>query len=367
MISFFEKMFSAITATIVSFAVSLGLISTSVQPPAQIAIDPPSVIQEQALNNQQQKLPVIKTLSQQPTSPQVPASKPAPVLKQNPALTPEPVQITTPPPTQAPITPTSTQVSSPQPAPEPTPTPTISEPVPAEISIQNQVCNLSQTNLKTEYQLYDLLQNSNIDGRIFLNAYVLNNSGQNYYNSNPPVVMTITTSNHSNDKTLNGSGNTGPCGYYYPYEFYAMQAGTYTITYSVPAFNLSKTITLNIKLPEKPIIESKGITVSTPEKETDFPISEIDNISTTSSIKYWFETSKPNYQYSISAWCSDNDTAFLKIDMVSHLEKDGLYYYRGYFLKGNQFLGATTCKFIHSADSSITIFSESDPVTFNVK
>ena len=45
--------------------------------------------------------------------------------------------------------------------------------VPFDISIQNQVCNLSQTNLKNEYQLYDLLQNGNIDGRIFMNAYIL--------------------------------------------------------------------------------------------------------------------------------------------------------------------------------------------------
>ena len=66
--------------------------------------------------------------------------------------------------------------------------------------------------------------------------------------------MIITTSNHSNDKTISGSGNTGPCGYYYPYEFYVTQTGTYTITYSVPEFNLSKTVTLNIIGAENPLL-----------------------------------------------------------------------------------------------------------------
>lgn len=245
--------------------------------------------------------------------------------------------------------------------------PTAIPDAPTEISIQGSICNLIQTNLKTEYQLYDLLQNGNINGRIFMDAYILNQHGQNYYNNNPTAVMTIITSDHLNDKTLNGSGSAGPCGFHYSYQFYATQAGTYTITYSVPTFNISKTITLNIKLPEKPIIGSTGITVSTSEKETDFPTSEINNVNTTSNIKYWFQSFKPNYQYSISAWCSDGDTSFSKIDVVSHLEKDGLYYYRGYFLKGNQFSGITTCKFIHSANSSMTIFSESDPVMFETR
>lgn len=243
--------------------------------------------------------------------------------------------------------------------------PSVNSNVPTEISIKSNICNL--VNFTTEYQLSGLLSNGNTDGRIFMNAYILNKDGQNFYNSNPTAVITITTSDHSNDKTLNGSGSTGPCGFYYPYQFYTTKAGTYTITYSIPAFNLSKSITIIVKLPEKPIIGSTGITVSTSEKETDFEISEIDNISTASNIKYWFQTSKPNYQYSISAWCSDSDTALTKIDMVSHLEKDGLYYYRGYFPKGGQFSGNTTCKFIHSADSSMTISSESDSVTFEVR
>ena len=57
--------------------------------------------------------------------------------------------------------------------------------------------------------------------------------------------MTITTSNHSNDKTLTGSGVTGPCGNYYPYEFYATEKGTYTITYSALGLSKSVTITVN--------------------------------------------------------------------------------------------------------------------------
>ena len=115
---------------------------------------------------------------------------------------------------------------------------------PAEISVQSSVCNLAATNLKTDYVLADLLQNGNTDGRIFMNAYILDASSRNYYDSNPPVTMTITTSNHSNDKTINGSGNTGPCGYYYPYEFYATEKGTYTITYS--ALGISKSVTISV-------------------------------------------------------------------------------------------------------------------------
>src|SRR3989344_2078146 len=116
---------------------------------------------------------------------------------------------------------------------------------PAGISIQSSVCNLAATNLKTDYVLDDLLQNGNIDGRIFMNAYILDAAGKNYYDGYPPATMTITTSNHSNDKTINGSGNTGPCGYYYPYEFYATEKGTYTITYSALGLSKSVTITVN--------------------------------------------------------------------------------------------------------------------------
>ncbi len=115
---------------------------------------------------------------------------------------------------------------------------------PAQISVQSSVCNLASTNLKTDYVLADLLQNGNTDGRIFMNAYILDAADRNYYDSNPPATMTITTSNHLNDKTINGSGNTGPCGYYYPYEFYATEKGTYTITYS--ALDLSKSVTITV-------------------------------------------------------------------------------------------------------------------------
>ena len=116
---------------------------------------------------------------------------------------------------------------------------------PAGISIQSSVCNLAATNLKTDYVLDDLLQNGNIDGRIFMNAYILDAAGKNYYDGYPPATMTITTSNHSNDKTLTGSGVTGPCGNYYPYEFYATEKGTYTITYSALGLSKSVTITVN--------------------------------------------------------------------------------------------------------------------------
>jgi len=242
--------------------------------------------------------------------------------------------------------------------------PNVNSNVPTEISIKSNICNL--VNFTTEYQLSSLLSNGNTDGRIFMNAYVLNQESQNFYSSNPTAVMTVTTSDHSNDKTLNGSGNTGPCGFHYPYEFYTTKAGTYTITYSIPTLNLSKSITITIKLPEKPIIGSSGITVSTPEKETDFPISEIDNISAASSIKYWFQTAKPESQYlTLVAQCSDADTPFSKVDMVSSLGANGLYYLRGFFSKGI-FTGTVTCKFINYADSLKTIFSESDPITLIV-
>lgn len=116
---------------------------------------------------------------------------------------------------------------------------------PAEISIQSNVCNLSGTNLKTTYNLESLLSNGNTDGRIVMNAYVLTQEKQNYYSDNPSDVMTITTSNHINDKTLNGSGNTSPCGYYYPYELYVTATGTYTITYSLQG--LEKTVTITVQ------------------------------------------------------------------------------------------------------------------------
>ena len=78
-----------------------------------------------------------------------------------------------------------------------------------------------------------------------MNAYILDALDKNYYDSNPPATMTITTSDHSNDKTINGSGNTGPCGYYYPYEFYTTEKGVYTITYS--ALGLSKFVTITVR------------------------------------------------------------------------------------------------------------------------
>src|SRR3989344_2145168 len=99
--------------------------------------------------------------------------------------------------------------------------------VPSEISIQSSVCNLASTNLKSERILSDLLQNGNIDGRIVMNAYVLDQDGRNYFSGNPPYTMTITTSDHSNDQTANGSGSTGPCGYHYSYAFYTTKVGTY--------------------------------------------------------------------------------------------------------------------------------------------
>ncbi|OGF82903.1 hypothetical protein A2924_00550 [Candidatus Giovannonibacteria bacterium RIFCSPLOWO2_01_FULL_44_16] len=220
-----------------------------------------------------------------------------------------------------------------------------------------------KTDLQTDYMLYDLLQNGNIDGRIQIRIYL---GGVNEQPVGSPELI-IKTSDPSQDKTFKGGANTN-CGYSYgEYNFYTIKAGVFPITFSIPLWNFSKTIIINVKLPEKPIVGSMGITVSTPEKETDYSISEIGNFSSAPTIKYWFQSSKPNYQYSLSAWCADSDTAFVKIDTDSHLEKDGLYYYRGYFLTGNQFLGATTCKFIHSADSLMTVFSESDPVVLNVE
>jgi hypothetical protein len=150
----------------------------------------------------------------------------------------------TPPPTSsAPVQTYPSSTTNPQPSPV-TQAPAPSGPVASDISIQSSVCNLASTNLKTEYSLGSLMANGNIDGRIFMNAFILDQNKRNYYSDNPPATMSIVTSDHSNDKTLNGSGNTGPCGYYYPFEFYTTSVGTYTVTYSVPALNLSKTITL---------------------------------------------------------------------------------------------------------------------------
>lgn len=162
-----------------------------------------------------------------------------------PASTPASTQAVTPPMTQS-TTPTIVPTATTQPTTPSTQTTTDLSQIPKEISIQGQVCNLSQTNLKTDYSLDNLLANGNIDGRIFMNAYVLTaNPGQNYYSNNPSAVMTITTSDGSNDKVLNGSGNTGPCGFHYPYAFYTTQKGTYTVNYST--LGLSKSVTITVK------------------------------------------------------------------------------------------------------------------------
>lgn len=375
MASLFERIFSVVTSAIISVVVSLGLVSAPAQPQSQIAVESTPVVQEQILDNHQQEPLTSDSSSQKLATPPTPeVETKIPESKQTKVVTPGPIPIsptpTTPPPqapaptpTYVPIytpaqTPPPAPTPSPQPqaesspSPTPAPTPTSSGPIASAISLQNQVCNLSQTNLKTEYHLSDLLQNGNTDGRIVMNAYILDQNGQNYYASNPPASITITTSDHSNDKTLNGSGNTGPCGYYYPYDFYATQAGTYTITYSVPSLNLSKAITITVKLPEKPIIGSSG---SVP----------LDSSST----QYWFQSSKPDNQYlTLSAWCSDADTPYAKVEMVSSFNSsDGLYYYRGRFSSDGQFSGSVSCKFINSANSSMTIFSESNPITFNVQ
>lgn len=255
------------------------------------------------------------------------------------------------------------QTQSPQPVPT-TPAVVSNNPIASEISVQSSVCNLANTNLKSEYVLADLLQQGNIDGRIWMNAFVLDQQRRNFYNSHPSPTMIITTSDHSNDQTLNGSPVTGPCGFYYGYQFYATKIGTYTITYSIPTLNLSKTVTITIKGPEKPVIGSSGITVSTPQKETDYQITELSNWSG-STIKYWFQASKPASY--ISAQCSDADTPLTKVDLVSHLGVDGLYYPRGTFLRGGMFSGAVACKFIHGSDNTMTITSESDTIALDVE
>lgn len=259
------------------------------------------------------------------------------------------------------------QTPNPQPAPVVS-TPASSGPVASEISVQSSVCNLAGTNLKTDYPLGALLQNGNIDGRIWMDAYVLNQYKQNYYDSNPSQTMMITTSDHSNDQTLNGSPATGPCGFHYGYQFYATKIGAYTITYSIPSLNLSKTVTITVSGPEKPTIGSSGITVSTSQQETDYPLSERSNVANNSNIIYWFQSSKPGSQYAyMSAQCSDADTPLTKVDLVSSFAKDGLYYLRGRFFRGDKFSGATTCKFINSSDSYATISTESDPVVLQVE
>lgn len=375
MISFFAKIFSGIATVIVSVVVSLGLMHTPVQPQSQVVVEPTPVVQEQIPVEQPKEPATEKSALQKSISSPAPsveekssASKPQTVISPNQIPAPTPATTINPSIAQTPIFPAPTPVYTPiqnpsptppitpqqqvQPAPSPTPAPPPSGPIASAISIQNQVCNFSQTNLKTEYYLADLLQNGNTDGRIFMNAYILDQNGQNYYGNNPTAAMTITTSDHSNNKTLNGSGNTSSCGYYYPYEFYTTQAGTYTIMYSVPSLNLSKTVTITVKLPEKPVIASSG----------SVPLDA-------SSTQYWFQSSKFDGQYLIlSAWCSDADTPFTKVEMVSSFNSsNGLYYYRGRFSSGGQFSGSVSCKFINSADSSMTILSESDLVTFNVQ
>ena len=140
--------------------------------------------------------------------------------------------------------------------------------------------------------------------------------------------------------------------------------GTYTVTYSIPALNLSKAVTITVKGPEKPVISSSGITVSTSQKETDYSLSQRSNFSG-SNIKYWFQASKPDSY--ITAQCSDSDTPFTKVDVVSNLGADGLYYPRAQVSSGGIFSGTTMCKFIRGSDNSMTITTESDPVTLTVQ
>ena len=72
--------------------------------------------------------------------------------------------------------------------------------LPPDLRTKVRSAILRRTNLKTGYVLTDLFQNGNIDGRIFMNAYILDALDKNYYDSNPPATMTITTSDHSSDK-----------------------------------------------------------------------------------------------------------------------------------------------------------------------
>lgn len=242
MISFFEKIFSAVTTVIVSIIVSLGLMSAPVQPQTQIAIEPTPVIQEQASNDQQNEPAVTKTVPQQPSpSPtppthvesKMPVSKPAPVLTPTPIPTPAPA----PAPIQTPTAPTPTPIYVPVYIPTPAQTPT---PAPApQPQIAPAPTPVSQAKLDVAFNS-TLIPATGWTVKTF-KMTVTGDDGLIKNVSEASVQVEATDS--SQNITLNGNGNylsNSNTFYYYP-----KNSGTHTITFSVPSYGLTKSVSFD--------------------------------------------------------------------------------------------------------------------------
>ena len=244
MISFFTKIFSGITTIVVSIAVSLGLMSAPVQPPTQIAVEPPQIIQEQTVNDEQKEPPTTNTTKQQPvpsptpapTEAKIPASKPAPSV--TPITTPTPITQT--PQTQAPITPTPAPIyvpvyaPPPTQAPQPTPAPTIqSAPQPQTAPTPTVV---SQAKLDIAFNS-TAIPATGWTVKTF-KATVTGDDGTTKSVSEANIKVEATDS--SQNITLNGTGSylSNSNTYYY----YPKTSGTHAITFSIPLYGLTKSV-----------------------------------------------------------------------------------------------------------------------------
>lgn len=109
------------------------------------------------------------------------------------------------------------------------------------IEIKN--AHACKTDLKTEYLLSELLQNGNIDGRISMRIYL---AGVNEQPTGNPELV-VKTGDPSQNRIFKG-GASSSCGYTYgEYNFYTTKTGSFPITFSIPAWNISKTIIINVK------------------------------------------------------------------------------------------------------------------------
>ena len=236
MISFFAKIFSEITTIAVSIAISLGLMHASVQPPNQIAIEPSPIMQEQTVNDQQKEPPATKTAPQKttPSPASAPVEAKTPTPKPDPAVTPTPTPITPPPSSQTPVTPTPTpvyvpvyipvpvQIPSPTPAPSPQPAP---EPTP-----------VSQARLDVAFNSASIPAT----GWTVKTFKVTVTGDDGVIKSVSEANIKVEATDSSQNITLNGIGNylsNSNTFYYYP-----KTSGTHTITFSVPSYGLTKSV-----------------------------------------------------------------------------------------------------------------------------
>lgn len=307
MISFFGKIFSAVTTTIFSIAVSLGLISAPVQQSAEVINKPTPIVQESVADSQQKEPSIAATVQPQTTTPTTsvtikkPPQKVVSVEGQNSRLTPtstvtttSTTTSTTTPQTQTSTTPTPTStvvyvpiyVSVPVPvyvpplAPSPTalPTPPIEPEPPAptptpapQPQIQAKMNTLTifnpiatkgigkrldpVTGIEVGYRASaEVIDESNY---VYIGAILRDASNNNI----KTATVTVTATDASQNKTIVGTGTLGyiyvgettattdpvktPV-YYYPFTYNFKTAGQHTITFSADgADDASVNLTVN--------------------------------------------------------------------------------------------------------------------------